>query len=302
MLVADAHCDTLFEIGIGQKRFEDCVVTMERLQKGNVGLQTFAMFTSFRRPDPYADGMYMKEIYKKLPVIHLDGRLPDTAPEGVCGVLSLEGGEALKGDIDVLRAFDDDVHMRLIALTWNYENEIGTPANKSPKGGLKPFGFALLKEMDARGIAADVSHLNEAGFWDVIERAQVPPVASHSNCRWLCDVPRNLHRDQVKALIDRKGFIGINFYGEFLAQGRLSRIDDVLANIDAICEMGGEDVVGFGSDFDGIEVWPDGLAHPGDFPALLDLLAKHGYSGAQIRKIAGGNYWRLLKTAEGMRV
>ena len=77
-------------------------------------------------------------------------------------------------------------------------------------------------------------------------------------------------------------------------------LDDVLRNIDEICAMGGEDIVGFGSDFDGIEVWPEGLAHPGDFPALIELLRDHGYRQEQLEKIAGLNFWRVLKEAEAM--
>ena len=298
MFTTDAHCDTLYSIAINNNAPEACTVTPQRLRAGGVGLQTFAMFTSLRRPDPYADGMAMKECYKRLPLPRLDGRLPDCPPDEPSAVLSCEGGEMFRGSIDCLRAFDDDVHIRLIALTWNYENEIGMPAKLDSTTGLKPFGFELLKEMDARGIAADVSHLNEAGFWNVIDRAQVAPLASHSNCRWLCDHFRNLTKDQVKALIERKGFIGVNFYSDFLARDREATLGDVLRHIDAVCEMGGEDIIGFGSDFDGIETWPEGLANPADFPALIERLRSHGYSQAQLEKIAGLNYWNYLKKAE----
>lgn len=298
MFTADAHCDTLYEITVKNFKPEDCCVTAERLQKGNVGLQTFAMFTSFRQPDPHADGLKMKALYKTLPFHHLDGKLPDVPPEGMNCILSNEGGEMFQGSIDVLRDFDDDVHLRLIALTWNYENEIATPAKLDATTGLKPFGFEFLKEMDRRGIAADVSHLNEAGFWDVIDHARVAPLASHSDCRWLCNVPRNLRKEQVKALIERKGFIGVNFYSDFLAAGRPATLDDLLRHIDGICELGGEDVIGFGSDFDGIDAWPDGLANPADFPALIELLRGHGYTQTQLEKLAGLNYWRFLKDAE----
>lgn len=301
MFTTDAHCDTLYGIIAEKKAPENCIVTLENLQKGNVGLQTFAMFTSFRRKDPYADGVQMKELYKTLPVKRLDGALPEQIPDGVCGVLSCEGGEMLRGSIDVLREFDDDVHLRLLALTWNYDNEIGTPAAVDATTGLKSFGFELLQEMDRRGIAADVSHLNEAGFWDVIENARVAPLASHSNCRWLCDHRRNLTKEQVRALIDRKGFIGMNFYSYFLTGGEKSTLDDVVRHIDAICEIGGEDILGFGSDFDGIEVWPDGLENPSDFPVLIERLRDMGYAQSTLEKIAGLNYWRYLKSAETFR-
>ncbi len=301
MFTADAHCDTLYEIITGHAIPEKCIVTPEKLQKGNVNLQTFAMFTSFRREDPYSDGILMKELYKTLPINRLDGTLPDDIPSGVCGILSCEGGEMLRGSIDILREFDDDVHMRLIALTWNYDNEIGTPAAVDATTGLKSFGFTLLQEMDRRGIAADVSHLNEKGFWDVIKNARIAPLASHSNCRWLCDHKRNLTKEQVRALIDRKGFIGINFYPFFLTGNEKAKVDDVIRHIDAICEMGGEDILGFGSDFDGIEVWPDGLMDPTDFPALIDRLLSMGYRRETVENIAGLNYWRYLKAAESFR-
>lgn len=298
MFTTDAHCDTLYEIAIIGTDPEKCCVTPARLQKGNIGLQTFAMFTSMKRPDPCADAFAMLDAYEKLPVNCFSRRLPECPPEGVNGALSCEGGEMFKGDIDILKRMDDRVHIRLIALTWNFVNEIATPAAVNASDGLTPFGFEFLREMDRRGICADVSHLNEAGFWNVIDHAKVPPVASHSDCRWLCDVPRNLWKDQVKALIGREGFIGVNFYSEFLAKDRDAVLDDVLRHIDGICELGGEDIVGFGSDFDGIEKWPEGLGNPSDFPRLIELLRDHGYTQAQLEKIAGLNYWRVLKKAE----
>ena len=295
MFTADAHCDALYRIAIEGCAPKDCAVSPERLRAGGVGVQTFAMFSSLDRPDPHADALKMLDAYRALPLRRLDAALPDRPPEEPCAVLSMEGGEILRGRTESLDEFPG---LRLIALTWNYENEIGTPAAKNAREGLKPFGFQLLKEMDRRGIAADVSHLNEAGFWDVMDAAAVPPLASHSNCRRLCDVPRNLNRDQIKALIDRDGFIGVNFYSEFLAQGRAATMDDVVRHIDEICMLGGSEIVGFGSDFDGIDVWPEGLASPADFPKLIDLLAQHGYPDDFIRDIAGMNFWRYLKRAE----
>ena len=300
MFTTDAHCDTLYEMTIKGKKLEDCCVTPARLRAGDISLQTFAMFTSYRTGHPYEDGLAMKEAFKRLPLPQLHGQLPGEMPAEPTAILACEGGEMLKGDLNVLAEFDDDVRLRLLTLTWNFENEIGTAAKVNATDGLKPFGFELLAEMDRRGICADVSHLNEAGFWDVIRHAKLPPVASHSNCRWLCDVPRNLWKDQVKAIIERGGFIGVNFYSDFLAKDGKATLEDVLRNIDEICALGGEDVVGFGSDFDGIDVWPEGLDHSGKLPELLELLRERGYTQEQLEKIAGRNYWRVLKTAERM--
>ena len=212
--------------------------------------------------------------------------------------MSIEGGEVLEGSIQRLEEFYHAGRIRMIALTWNNENEIAHPAAQNDEEGLKPFGFELLREMDRRGILADVSHLNLRGFWDVVEHAQLPPVASHSNLRTLCDHRRNLYQDQVKAIIERGGFIGINFYSDFLIQGRPAVLEDVWRHIDGIAQLGGAHVLGFGSDFDGIDAWPEGLASPADFPSLIELMRKHGYPEQAIADIAGLNLWRLMKRAE----
>lgn len=303
MFVSDAHCDTLYSLVIEGKNSADCKVTAANLQAGNVFLQTFAMFTGAKGPQgtPYQDGRRMLAASYELPVRILRGSLPSQPPKEPTGILSCEGGEMLEGSLARLAEFDDDTRLRMIALTWNHENEIGYPAKSGSDRPLKPFGHDLLTEMDRRGILADVSHLNDAGFWDVCERTHLPPIASHSDCRWLCDHSRNLTKDMVRAIIDRKGFIGVNFYSSFLREDGDATLDDVLRHIDALCELGGEDVVGFGSDFDGIERWPEGLSNPGDFPALLDLLTRHGYTQAQLEKLAGLNLWRVLKQADSAR-
>ena len=303
MFVADAHCDTLYAIAIDEKAPEQCMVTVPRMQTGNVFLQTFAMFTGAKGPQgtPYEDGRRMLAASYQLPLNILRGELPELPPTAPTGVISCEGGEMLEGSLDRLAEFDDETRIRMIALTWNHENEIGYPAKSGSDQPLKPFGHDLLKEMDRRGILADVSHLNDAGFWDVCEHAGLPPIASHSNCRWLCGHFRNLTRDMARAIIDRKGFIGVNFYSRFLCEDGEATLDDVRRHIDALYELGGEDVVGFGSDFDGIEVWPKGLANPSDFPNLLDHLARHGYTQAQLEKLAGLNLWRVLKQADCAR-
>ena len=303
MFITDAHCDTLMAVGVNGRKIEECMVTPDYLKKGGVGIQTFAMFAGPKGPagTPYEDGLKMLSAIDKLGVPVYRRELPENPPEEPHGVISIEGGEMLVGSLDKLAEFDDAAWLRLIALTWNNENEIGYPAKNGPDGHLKPFGLELLREMDDRGILADVSHLNVDGFWDICDHMDLPPVASHSNCRWLCDVPRNLNRDQVKAVIEKQGFIGANFYTAFLTKNETATLEDVFRHIDAICEMGGEKVVGFGSDFDGIERWPEGLANPGDFPALLDLLRSHGYSEETVADIAGRNYWKLLKRAEARR-
>jgi len=301
MFIADAHCDTLYSIAIEKKQPSECVITPKALAAaGGAYLQTFALFTGSKGPQgtPYQDGLDMLAAAPRLGVPVLTGALPENPPETPTGIFSCEGGEMLEGSIARLDEFQERARLRMIALTWNHENEIGFPATGGTKNGLKPFGLELLRAMDARGVLADVSHLNEAGFWDVVEHTALPPIASHSDCRWLCDVPRNLTKEQVKALIERGGFIGVNFFARFLTKELPATLDDVVRHIDALCELGAEDVIGFGSDFDGISVWPEGLGDPSGFPALIELLRAHGYSETVLEDLAGMNLWRLLKRAE----
>ena len=303
MFVADAHCDTLYQIALNKMAPGQCVVTKARMAAGGVGLQTFALFAGSKGPQgtPRQDGLDMIAAAPRTGVPMLTGDLPDAPPQAPAGVFSCEGGEMLEGSLERFGEFQQAVRLRMIALTWNFENEIGFPANGGETGGLKPFGRRLLGAMDRHGVLPDASHLNEAGFWDICEHAALPPIASHSNCRWLCDVPRNLTKEQVKAIVERGGYIGINFYSRFVIPEGQPTMDDVVRHIDAICELGGERVLGFGSDFDGISTWPTGLASPADFPALLDALARRGYTDAQLADIAGLNLWRLLKRAEAQR-
>ncbi|MBO4298183.1 MAG: dipeptidase [Clostridia bacterium] len=303
MFVADAHCDTLYNIAVNGAAPEECMITAARLGEGGVGLQTFAMFAGSRgmAGQPYEKGAAMLAAKEKLGVPLCLDALPDEPPRTPHGVLSIEGGEMLEGSLERLHEFDAAGRIRMIALTWNNENEIGHSAKSGSTEGLKPFGFELLREMDRLGVLADASHLNEAGFWDIVERAALPPIASHSNLKKLCGHSRNLTDEQVKAIIRRGGFIGINFYSNFLREDGKATLDDVLRHIDGIAELGGIDVLGFGSDFDGIESWPDGLGSPADFPALLALLEKHGYTKEELEKIAGLNLWNVLKRAEKAR-
>lgn len=300
MFVADAHCDTLYSIAVQETKPEECMITPERLAQGGVGLQTFAMFAGSRgiHGAPYEKGKAMIAARDRLGVPLYLGDLPDEPPQTPHGILSIEGGEMLEGKIGRLYEFYEAARIRMIALTWNNENEIGYSAKSGSTEGLKPFGLELLREMDYLGVLADVSHLNEAGFWDIAERAALPPIASHSNLKKLCGHCRNLTDEQVKAIIEKKGFIGINFYSCFLREDGAATLDDVLRHIDGIAELGGIDVLGFGSDFDGIDEWPEGLGNPSDFPALLELLLRHGYTQSDVEKIAGLNLWSVLKRSE----
>ena len=143
--------------------------------------------------------------------------------------------------------------------------------------------------MQRLGMAVDTSHLNEGGFYDIFARTDRPPMASHSCCRALCDHCRNLTDDQLKLLIREGGYVGINFYPSFLSPEGTADCDLIARHIDHICQLGGEKIVGFGSDFDGIETTPADLRHPGELGNLTEALRRLGYSEEAIAGVAGGN-------------
>ncbi len=301
MFIADTHCDTLYSMLFESWSDGELMAGKENLLKGKVNLQTFALFAGARqyKDTPYENARRMIEASKTLDIPFITGKLPDNPPDGLYGVYSIEGGEVLEGKIERLHELDDELRLRMIALTWNYDNQIGTPAKIDSETGLKPFGFALLKEMDARGVYADVSHLNERGFWDVYESMTLPLIASHSNCKSLCASYRNLKDDQIDAIIEKNGYIGINFYPHFLKDGgENTSVDDVIRHIDYIASRGGKHVIGLGSDFDGIEVQPRGMQTAACMHTIADALKKHGYDDETVSGIMGMNLWKLLKKGD----
>lgn len=303
MFIADTHCDTLYSM-LFEAWSEGFMASKEKLLEGKVNLQTFALFAGARqfKDTPYENARRMIEASKTLEIPFITGALGENPPETLYGVYSIEGGEVLEGKIERLYELDDELRLRMIALTWNYDNQIGTPAKIDATTGLKPFGIALLKEMDARGIYADVSHLNERGFWDVYENMSLSPIASHSNCKSLCGSYRNLTDDQIDAIIKKSGYIGINFYPHFLKDGgEDTSVEDVIRHIDYIAEKGGVHVIGLGSDFDGIEVQPKGMETAACMYTIADSLKKHGYSDENVEGIMGMNLWRLLKKGDKIR-
>lgn len=301
MFIADAHCDTLYSIVCEKMQEDELMASGKNLIAGGVKLQTYALFALSRRiPDtPYEQARKMIEISREIQTPFYTGELPENPPEELHGIFSVEGGEVFEAKIERLHEFHDELRLRMIALTWNYDNPIGQPAKIDTGEGLKPFGKELIREMDRLGIYADVSHLNERGFWEICESMSLPPVATHSNCKELCGCYRNLTRDQIRAIIEKDGFIGINFYPHFLTDdGRNTTLEDVFRHIDYIAQLGGIGVIGLGSDFDGIDEQPEGLRNASDMGNIALCLRKHGYREEDIESIMGMNLWRKLKRAE----
>ena len=289
MLICDTHCDTLYKLAAHPE--EPLDVTMDRLKAAGVSLQTLALFVG-GDPRPEAVRRLFDGMMAKFDALKAAGweqvTDPRDAEEGKVKVmLSIEGCEILGTSLEAIAEWRQR-GVRMAAITWNYVNALGTPAKINARDGLTPFGRQAVREMARLGIAPDTSHLNERGFYDILEMGIVP-LASHSCCRRLCRHARNLTDDQLKALFQAGGYVGINFYPWFLSDDGVCTLDTVADHLLHMLELGGEGMVGFGSDFDGIEVKVPGLEHPGHLPALFETLERRGITGSTLEGLAAKN-------------
>ena len=186
---------------------------------------------------------------------------------------SIEGGEAIEGSIDKLYEFYEK-GVRLMTLTWNHKNEIGCGALSGITDGLTDFGKSVVKEMNNMNMFIDVSHINEKGFWDVVKTTNKPIIATHSNSFTICNHPRNLKDDQLKAIAEMNGAIGLNTYPPFVRDSESVTSEDLLRHIDFILNKTGENVLGMGTDFDGISKSPKDLEDISKLPKFYDIVSR----------------------------
>lgn len=289
MLICDSHCDTLYKLFT--RDTENLDITPDKLKSGGVNMQTCAMYVgdSDKKEDILSAVEGMLKIVENLKRDGLDfADDPSSAEEGKTKyLLSIEGCEPVEDDLSLIERFREK-GVRMAALTWNYDNKLASCHMGDLSRGLTEYGREALKEFNRLKIAADLSHINEKGFWDALEYSEKPPLASHSCAKALCNKSRNLSDDQLKALFSAGGFVGVNFFPSFLNESGAADLKDVLRHIVHMYEMGGEGKVGFGSDFDGIGTKPKGLKDARDYPALIDYLAEsREFTEKDIEDIAG---------------
>ncbi|HBY96059.1 MAG: dipeptidase [Ardenticatenaceae bacterium] len=235
--------------------------------------------------------------------------------EGKVGLLlSFEGARPIEDKLEFLRLFYR-FGVRRFQLTWNFRNRIADGCGEEHAlGGVTQFGVQVLGELEKLGMVLDLAHLSESSFWAVLEHHHGPLLVSHANARVLCDHPRNLSDDQIKALAARGGVVGVVFYGRFISKDEPT-IAKLVDHIDHIAGLVGVDHVGLGTDYTddhydlmgaGLSAYPD--LYPEDlwkkYPPNLSTyaetgnltieLVQRGYSDAEIRKILGENYLRVF--------
>ena len=239
MRILDLHCDTLLK-GLLAARdgkpfslvSNDVMLDIDRMVDGRYLGQFFAVFVpaeGIPGATPGEAAQAMLETAWKMIGMHTDGLLQDRERIRFAGdyagiiankeagrlsaMLSMEGLGYLQGDLSLVGEFHA-AGVRMAGPIWNIENEFAFPNSTDPQvmgRGLKPAGFDLVAELDRLGIIIDVSHLSDGGFWDCIEASKHPVIASHSNSRAVCDHPRNLSDEMLKALADSGGVAGLNY-------------------------------------------------------------------------------------------
>ena len=314
----DFHCDTLLMLvdeAEGQSLYSNEVASVDfkRLKKSEAMAQFFAMFLMdeetineyFGSDDEYINKlakMLKDEIAENSDIISMaynaEDLLKNHESGKVSAFLTIEDGRSVDGKLEKLDKYYD-LGVRLITLTWNYENCFGYPNSKDPEimnKGLKTFGKEAIEYMNNIGMIIDVSHLSDGGFYDVAKISKKPFVASHSNARALSPHQRNMTDDMIKILAEKGGVMGLNFAPHFLNEDITledSKIELMVKHLNHIKNIGGEDVIALGSDFDGISGNLE-IDSSDKMCLLFDALKDNGWSERLIEKLAYKNALRVI--------
>ncbi|MBI4278902.1 MAG: membrane dipeptidase [Armatimonadetes bacterium] len=241
-----------------------------------------------------------------------------SAAAGRVALILCAGDRTLDGSLDRLYLLRH-IGIRVLSLTHNRRNLISDGCGDRTGAGLSHFGVDVVRRCGSLGIVIDVSHISEAGFWDVIEQRTGPVIATHSNARALCDHPRNLTNEQLRALAQLGGVAGLNFYPGFV-KADAPTIEDLLNHVEYIADLVGVDHAGLGPDYvnmlpeamyettlartdptgamyAGSHAYPRGAEDMSSFSAVGDGLRRRGWGERDIARTMGGNFLRVLETA-----
>ncbi len=297
----DGHCDTA-SVMLDMKKVlkkNTLHLDLSRMPKGYT--QVFAAFSApeyYQAPMQRVEAIIAKikaEAAKKTNKIEIctdnEQRLKAIENGNCAAFISVEGAEAVKRVEDVGHLYE--LGVRFMSLTWNNENALAGGVDSS--AGLTVLGRNVIGEMGKKGMILDVSHLNDRSFWEAMRVTLWPVIASHSCSRSVYKHKRNLTDEQFRAICARGGVVGINFYPKFLNGRNTAYIKNIIRHIDRFIKLGGENNIGLGSDFDGVETLPQDLKGVEDMPVLRNAFLEHGYSQKLTDKICFGNFERILR-------
>lgn len=321
------HCDTITALYQNRKKGwtladNELHVRLDKMRAGGYLLQNFALFvhTGDER-DAYQEAMALADCFdrqmhlfsEQISQVRTWADIGQNMAQGkLSALLTMEEGAACQGSLEKLQRFYER-GVRMLTLTWNFPNEIGFPNVRMPQTegekpdflrpetqkGLTEFGIAFVEEMERLGMIVDVSHLSDAGFYDVLRHTKKPFVASHSNARAVCPNVRNLTDGMLRALGERGSVTGLNFCPDFLemradGQPNPGTVEAVVRHARHIANIGGVECLGLGSDFDGIPTHAQ-LTGADALPLLDGALQKAGFSATERDKIFFQNVLRVYR-------
>ena len=315
VLTLDTHCDTpMFfpqHVDFGS-RDPKLLVDLHKMNEGHQDATIMVAYLPQTMPLDEHPKQYTDEIFDKIESIvaqHSEhvaiARTPDDlwlhkhqSKKSI--MLGIENGHAIEGSIDNLRHFAQRgiVYM---TLCHNGDNDICDSARGEHRHhGVSAFGREVISEMNRLGIMVDLSHAGEESFYDALSLSSTPIVCSHSSCRALCDHPRNLTDDQMRALAQQGGVMQVTLYHGFLVKDGEATLDDAMRHLEHAIEVMGIDHVGLGTDFDG-DGGIRGLASSAELLNYTRELLKRGFSEADIQKLWGGNFLRVMRQVQQHR-
>jgi microsomal dipeptidase-like Zn-dependent dipeptidase/gamma-glutamyl-gamma-aminobutyrate hydrolase PuuD len=313
ILSVDTHTDTPLwftrgAFSLGWRKSNQ--VSIQKMEEGYLDSQFLAAFLAQKELDAESSQKAVEKCQKMLEGIFADVE----KYKDYCGIalteedarrlkaegkkaffLGIENGYGIGKDIKNIKKYKD-MGVQYMTLCHSYDNDICNSSSNTADAskGLTPFGRKVVKEMNKVGMLIDISHASEGTFWDAIKYSKDPIFASHSSVKALCDHDRNLTDDQLRALAKNGGVIHICIYGGYLNKdAKAASIEDVVAHIDHAVKVAGIDHVGIGSDFDG-GGGVLGCNGDNDMINITVKLLEKGYSEEDIRKIWGGNFFRVL--------
>ena len=310
ILTLDTHCDTpmFFPQGVRFVQRDPRILTdLHKMTEGRLDATIMVAYLPqpTEQPKAFADNIFdqIEAIAKKnsdyVRIARTPADLWQNKREGRKSImLGIENGIALDGKIENLQHFADRgiVYM---TLCHNGDNDICDSASKTQNthGGVSAFGEQVIREMNRLGILVDMSHAGEKSFYDALDISKKPIVCSHSSARALCDHPRNLTDDQMRALAAKGGVAQTTIYHGFLRKDAEATIVDVIAHLEHAIQVMGIDHVGLGTDFDGDGGVP-GLADCSELIHFTRQLLARRYNDEDIQKIWGGNFLRVMAEAQ----
>ncbi|HHW61471.1 MAG TPA: membrane dipeptidase [Syntrophomonadaceae bacterium] len=304
MNIIDLHCDTVSRLfTVGESFYSNSgQFDIKRARQAGVLIQYFALFarpgsvdvalrTILLQIEYYQQSLQMYQEYL-YPIYSYQDIMARKETDKIGCILHLEGADCISNDLELINILYR-LGLRSLGLTWNQRNMLADGVAEDPQGGgLSKMGRKLLEKINEMNVMLDLAHISERGFYDVLEHYQKPVFVTHANARALCSHPRNLNDQQLKALAENGGIIGITQVEEFVSTGSAT-VDAMLDHIAYIADLIGVKHIALGSDFDGADNMV--VANVSGYSQMKKLLQDRGFTKQEIEAILNKNALRTMQ-------